>query len=617
MSLFFDLLDETDKLDALGAAVQEYRTGRRVASLHERNLADLKHVPYGTYCYWLPSAVIKKFEELPRLDGELWQAKAGTTSGDDFRFGRLWFEVSGADRWVDYAKGGPFSPFHVDVSMKINWKNDAKELKTLPSAYIRNEHYYFRPGLSWPIKNRFSFKARILPADCVFSHVSSSIFHSDDDRESLLALLALTSSKVFSFLIQSISGWNFEVGSVQNTPLPSSLGEHKKPLARLAERGWRIARYRDTINENSRSFVLPQGLLRKKPAEDFFAKHQADLERVLSEIDEIAWIVYDTPEVSIPVRRAAVGQTESIDTDEIDDDAVTFAVEDGLLSWAIGVAFSRFDWRLATGEREYPQEPNPFDPLPVQSPGMLPDGAEPFHAHSGILVDDQGHPNDLARLIEEVLARVDAPIHSDVRRWLQRDFFPLHFRQYSKSRRKAPIYWPLSTTSGSYTLWIYYPSLTSETLYTAVNDFVEPKLEEVRQDLASHQAKGNRSRDEDRRLEALVDLEGELLDLRAELLRLAPDYKPNHDDGVQITAAPLWRLFRHKPWSKLLRETWDKLEKGDYDWAHLAMAYWPDRVREKCRTDKSLAIAHDLEHLYQPPPETAGGKKRKQKGSEA
>jgi hypothetical protein len=53
-------------------------------------------------------------------------------------------------------------------------------------------------------------------------------------------------------------------------------------------------------------------------------------------------------------------------------------------------------------------EPEPFDPLPAKSPGMLPDGADPFHAHAGILVDDQGHPHDLAHLVEEVLGRVDA-----------------------------------------------------------------------------------------------------------------------------------------------------------------------------------------------------------------
>jgi hypothetical protein len=45
---------------------------------------------------------------------------------------------------------------------------------------------------------------------------------------------------------------------------------------------------------------------------------------------------------------------------------------------------------------------------------------------------------------------------------------------------------------------------------------------------------------------------------------------------VQITAAPLWPLFRHKPWQKVLKDTWAKLEKGDYDWAHLAMNYWPE-----------------------------------------
>ena len=66
----------------------------------------------------------------------------------------------------------------------------------------------------------------------------------------------------------------------------------------------------------------------------------------------------------------------------------------------------RIDLRLVTGERAAPPKPEPFDPLPAQSPGMLPDGSEPFHVHSGILVDDPGHPHDLAQLIEGVLALV-------------------------------------------------------------------------------------------------------------------------------------------------------------------------------------------------------------------
>lgn len=296
-----------------------------------------------------------------------------------------------------------------------------------------------------------------------------------------------------------------------------------------------------------------------------------------------------------------------------DDDSKVDEASSGQ-SWAVGVAFGRFDWRLATRERAAAAEPEPFDPLPGKSPGMLPDGADPFHSHSGILVDDHGHPHDLAHLVEEVLARVEEVVPEDVRRWLQRDFFAFHLQRYSKSRRKAPIYWPLATASGSYSLWIYYPSLTSQTLYTAINDFIEPKLKQVGADVTALRNKGAaRTREDEKQFEALQAFELELIELRDTLLKLAPTYKPNHDDGVQISAAPLWPLFRHKPWQKLLKDTWSKLEKGDYDWAILAMNYWPERVREKCKTDKSLAIAHGLEDLYVEPeakPKKARGKKK-------
>lgn len=245
---------------------------------------------------------------------------------------------------------------------------------------------------------------------------------------------------------------------------------------------------------------------------------------------------------------------------------------------------------------------------------MLPDDAEPLHSYVGILVDDQGHPHDLPRLIEEILVRVNVSVPDNVRRWVQRDLFSFHLQRYSKNRRKAPIYWPLGTASGHYTLWLYYPSLTSQTLYTAINDFVEPKLKQVGGDVTALRNKGTaRTRDDEKQFEALQIFELELIELRDTLLEIAPAYKANHDDGVQISAAPLWQLFRHKPWQKVLKDTWAKLEKGDYDWAHLAMNYWPERVREKCKTDKSLAIAHGLEHLYIEPeaqPKKARGRKR-------
>ena len=67
---------------------------------------------------------------------------------------------------------------------------------------------------------------------------------------------------------------------------------------------------------------------------------------------------------------------------------------------------------------------------------------------------------------------------------------------------------------------------------------------------------------------------------------------PSFEDGVIINFAPLWRLVAHKTWRSELKATWDALTRGEFDWTHLAMRLWPDRVVPKCATDRSLAIAH-------------------------
>ena len=74
---------------------------------------------------------------------------------------------------------------------------------------------------------------------------------------------------------------------------------------------------------------------------------------------------------------------------------------------------------------------------------------------------------------------------------------------------------------------------------------------------------------------------------------------PNLNDGVMINFAPLWRLVPHlRGWQKACRETWEKLCRGDYEWAHLAMHLWPERVVPKCAEDRSLAMAHSVQDVF-------------------
>jgi len=94
-------------------------------------------------------------------------------------------------------------------------------------------------------------------------------------------------------------------------------------------------------------------------------------------------------------------------------------------------------------------------------------------------------------------------------------------------------------------------------------------------------------------------------------------YKPNLNDGVLITASPLWKLFRLPKWQRDLKAYWEALEGEEYEWAHLAYTIWPDRVKKVCKKDRSIAIAHGLEDLCEvKAPEKKAKRGKKQANAE-
>lgn len=130
---------------------------------------------------------------------------------------------------------------------------------------------------------------------------------------------------------------------------------------------------------------------------------------------------------------------------------------------------------------------------------------------------------------------------------------------------------------------------------------MQAELEAVRNQASLGDAKPTDNRTTTTGHSTAGELQGfldELKNMRDEIERIIQlPWKPNLNDGVLITASPLHKLFRLTKWKKDLKACWDKLEKGDYDWAHLAYSIWPDRVRTACETDRSIAIAHDLEQM--------------------
>jgi hypothetical protein len=286
-------------------------------------------------------------------------------------------------------------------------------------------------------------------------------------------------------------------------------------------------------------------------------------------------------------------------SDASDDDLLKISAY-RYLSYLIGCAFGRWDIDF-TGQCSVR---NIYEKLPNQPPAFKNNAFNGYVELYGIA--DLESDKSLTRTIETLVAEKSDEIDKAFALCRMKDwnhflskvtaFFDYHLNQYSQNRRPSPIYWPLQTPSGSYTLWVYYHRLTDQTLYTCVNDFVEPKLKIVSDDLKTLRNKYARSGVEETELAKLTDLEAEMKDFRDELLQLGKFWKPNLNDGIQIVSAPLWKLFQHKQWQKKLKETWGKLEAGEYDWAHLAYSIWPARVLKKCHQDRSLAIAHDVEN---------------------
>lgn len=578
-------------------------------------------VPGNAFVYWVGESTLQTFSRLPSFKSETRFARAGLQTNDDFRWLRLWYEeYSSPDmKLVPFSKGSPSGAFFGSFELCICWGISGERIKswkqdqlargeiTANNSKCWNENLYGREGITWPTRPHRVGAFLHMPPGCIFTIPGSAIFCTSQDHWALLAVL---NSQAYRFLLhllmprgdgESGQTLKYEVGYVTSVPIPSFDPIQRAELERLVRESWEISHGVDSAIETSRYFVAPY-LVQQQLGRRSYEDSELRAKEIDARLNSLVSEAYGIQQMGEDLARSVESSSDDLESDSEGENQLLSDLKSNrdlaLWSWAIGVSFGRFDIRIATGERPFPASADPTQPPPTVSPGMLLADETTPPRSSQILVNEPSSPFNLTSRVESILELVGVPVPADLRRWIDREFFAFHLRRYSKSRRRAPIYWQLSSGLGSYTLWIYYPSLTHQTLYTAINDFVEPKLRIVGADVATLRSKGStRTGDDEKKFESLQAFELELIELRDAMLKLASTYKPNGDDGVQISAAPLWPLFRHKPWQKILKETWDKLEKGDYDWSHQAMNYWPDRVREKCKTDKSLAIAHGLEHL--------------------
>jgi Eco57I restriction-modification methylase len=559
------------------------------------------------------------------FEGAVGTAREGMKSFDNFRFVRLWWEVHpnliGAGTefdWTWFAKGGGHVEWFMPADLVINWSANGRELQDInlqlngSTAQVRQAStYWFRRGATYS-RRSIRFAVRVLPDEHIFSTEGPAVLLESGATSAVTNeyLLGWLNSRLCRSLVEiQANKQKYLTGILKRLPWRAPPPELAASIGKLVGDALQAQSRMHALSEVSPQFVgLPSGTefeSRRLTAQRIFGaatSRTRECENFCNDrIDRLYSV--DSSKVVELVADASDVDEEPDDGEDLSDSTDSFAAAynpDALTSWLVGVAFGRFDPRLATGERAIPPEPEPFDPPPSRSPGMYPEGEEPA-ARPDILVDDEGHPDDLAGRAQAVAERVEVEALENLRGSLAKEFFSLHIKMYSKSRRKAPIYWQLATTSASYSVWLYIHAFSKDTLFRLQNDYAAPKLvhEERRLESLTSELRDGATAAQRKQLAAQESFVEELRTFLEEVKRVAPLWNPNLDDGVIINFAPLWRLVpQNKSWQKELKSTWDALRDGKYDWAHLAMHFWPERVVPKCTKDRSLAIAHGLEDVF-------------------
>ncbi len=208
--------------------------------------------------------------------------------------------------------------------------------------------------------------------------------------------------------------------------------------------------------------------------------------------------------------------------------------------------------------------------------------------------------------IEDALVRADG--RENIGEWIRCDAFARHKELYEN----RPIYFPLVSAKKNFFVWVNIHRWNDGTLNAILanylkkdGDMLEARVRRLREDIVQTDDKRVRNELEDA-VYRYDRLHEELSDFSAIITRIAlqgpaPDeqeaeapFAMDLDDGVMVNSAALWELVA--PLWKDPKKWWAILSKPsgkkDYDWSHLAMRYWPDRVLAKVRKDPSLAVAH-------------------------
>jgi hypothetical protein len=600
--------------------------------VHVATKHTLSTLPQSIFAYWLSPKLRQALSNTNRL-GDHAHCQFGLHShGHDDQLFRTWWEISPSSKlnadWPVVKLGGDPLHFYRDSHYVIDWRNDGQAMRAIAKdaegGALLGQKYYFRPGLAYLYVSRTTFSVHPLEECAIFSAAAHGCFPYTE-RDRLMLLGFLNSEPVRLFLKVINPDRFFQSNYVRLLPIPN-LEQSRSGLEHASLDALRACRSHSQGDECSRLFVAEwccdSEANSKSPfsaAKEALARSIQRLDDAKSAVDHASIVSYGLgmEDMEVLWRHVGASTARSL-SDNVAIEEAYRPLAASHLSYLVGCSYGRWDIRFATGERPKPDLPDPFAALPRCSPGTVqgldgllsrvPPCDYPLRIDGeGIIPDDPDHTDDIVHRVREVLEliwkdRADSiekeaceilgvkELRDYFRKPGKGGFWDDHVSRYSKSRRKAPIYWLLQSSKKNYGLWLYYHRLDKDMLFKARQNYVDPKirLEQTRLDSLRSQksalgadAKGAKKIDKD--IERQETLLGELTDFSDKLVRAAKLnfgkqenldsdvlYDPDLNDGVVLNIAPLWELV---PW-KEAKNYWEELLEGKYEWSSMSKRLW-------------------------------------------
>lgn len=438
--------------------------------------------------------------------------------------------MSPEPKWFPCHSGGEFRKWYGNHEVIINWEDDGREIKNFGAdegrirSAIRNEDYYFRPGMTWSKVSSGSFAARYRPSGFVFDDTGRCGF--TDDSEVLLGGLGMFCSKVTDKMLEvlcpTMSFTSTELGAIPFDGQRSAIYTSPivKELVRVSKSDW-------DANETSWDFtnlpILSSGQ-RAKTLEVTYNRLRAHWQGMTDETQRLeeennrifidAYGLQDElkPKVSLEEITLTCNPAYSIGGDKTDaerEDALRVRTMTEFLSYAVGCMFGRYSLDapglILANQGEWLEdylarvpvpsfEPDKDNVIPVLDGDWFADDiTERFRRFLRVTFGDER--------FRENLAFIEAQI-GDIRKYFTKGFYEDHLKRY----KKRPIYWMFSSPKGTFQALIYMHRYRPDTVSVLRNEYLVEfirKLEAERAKLAK--LEGDTSATQAQRTRALKD----------------------------------------------------------------------------------------------------------------